>query len=135
MTPSVSQEIEVQYRSTVQINPILIKKIWLPCYLSKTMYELLTIIISSFSETDKLGDFIQFLTGRQSLPPLGLRVPPSVQFRHPEDVPREDPTRDLPLVCACFHVLKLPTGHKTSLQLLQVLTNTVSICKDFFTNT
>ncbi|XP_038058988.1 zinc finger MYM-type protein 6-like [Patiria miniata] len=82
----------------------------------------------------QLGQFLQFLTGKKTLPPLGFKAPPSIKFRHPEDVPNGDHTRDFPKVCACFHVLTLPTGHRTTLELLKVLTNTVSICSDLFTD-
>ncbi len=59
-------------------------------------------------EEKSLDKLLIFLTGAKVIPALGFRPKPQLHFRHPYSLPRDDPTREFPVVNTCANVLSLP---------------------------
>ena len=57
----------------------------------------------------KLPALLQFITGLECLPPLGLDPPLTITFSHASDTPQEH-LRDIPYANTCANTLSIPVG-------------------------
>lgn len=79
-----------------------------PCFVLAKHYFLRLFALEIFSDSGQLADLLRFVTGLESVPPMGFDPELQITFCRRDRLSNGDATLDFPVANTCSNTLRLP---------------------------